>query len=103
MPYVYSTLTNSTAYAIYKKTDVKQPGVIERTILIKGGSNLATKSLITPLGVASKVSDEDLAILENDYHFQQHVKKGFITYDKRNISVEKAIESMVKRDKSAPK
>ena len=103
MPYVYSTLTNSTSYAIYKPTDPKQVGVIEKKILIKGGSNLATKTLITPLGVATKVSDEELELLEKDFHFKQHVKNGFITVDKRVLTPEKAVEHLNKRDLSAPK
>lgn len=103
MPYVYSTLTNSTTYVHYKPTDPKQLSIRDKSVTIRGGANLPTKTLVTPLGVATKVSDEDMEWLEKDYHFKEHVKQGFLIVDKRNVAPEKMAESMKKRDLSSPK
>jgi hypothetical protein len=93
-----------TAYAIYATNDVKSPPIIERTILIKGGANVAEhKTLITPKGVVTEVSDEDFAILENDYHFKDHVKNGYLTVERKETPIAKVIEGMKEKDASAPK
>ena len=105
MPYVYSTATCSTDYAVYKKTGNRDVAQVERKITIHGGANVATKypNLHTPRGLVTQVSEEDLAILEQDYHFKQHVELGFLSVDKRKIEVEKVIPGMQAKDKSAPR
>ena len=100
--YVYSTATASTAYTIWNEV---APGGIpspKRSITINGGANLADKSLVTPYGVVTKISSEDLALLENNRHFQQHVDAGFIMYSKNKEDPNKVASDMVGRDKSAP-
>lgn len=99
--YVFSTLTANTAYAIYNYESHDLP-IIEKQIVIKGGANLADKNLVTPQGVMTEVSDEDLALLEQDYHFKDHIKNGFIKVEKRKAEVEKAVKDMKDKDRSAP-
>lgn len=102
--YIYSTLTADNAYAIYENNPNADIPVIERKILIKGGANVADrKTLYTPKGVVTQVSDEDLALLEKDYSFQQHVKNGFIKVERHEAPVEKIVADMTPKDKSAPK
>lgn len=101
--YVYSTLTADNAYAVYARNPNQDVPVIERSILIKGGNGVATKHLVTPRGVVTEVNDEDMELLEKDYHFQQHKLNGFITVEKKEIAVDKAIKNMAPKDKSAPK
>jgi hypothetical protein len=103
--YIYSTASQTTDFAIYTPTGPQQNSRIERVITIKGGANVATRypNLSTPLGVVTQVSDEDLAVLEKDYHFQQAVKHGFYTVDKRKADPEKVAKNMAPKDRSAPR
>lgn len=101
MHYIYSTLT---APQIYTRT---KPGggdipVEDGRVYIAGGSNVPDKYMVTPLGVATPVSDEELAILQENGVFQAHVKNGFITIREREADPEKVASDMETRDQSAP-
>lgn len=102
MHYIYSTLTASTVYAKYAPSGNRDIPVIERKVMINGGANIADKHMVTPKGVVTQVTDEELALLENDYHFQEHVKHGFITVEKKHAAVEKVVKNLTEKDKSAP-
>ncbi len=102
MPYVYSTLTNGNEYAEYEPGGADIP-VLKKKVEIKGGANVANKkSLITPLGVATRVSDEDLEFLKNHPEFQRHMKAGYISIGKTNADPEKFASNMKGPDESAP-
>lgn len=104
MNYVYSTLSCDNTYAIYAKADKNQPvHTIAKRILIKGGANVSNKALYTPLGVATQVSDEDLALLMDDSHFQQHMHRGFIRVEKSKKDGDAVAAKMTAKDNSAPK
>lgn len=109
MYFVFSTLTNGTTYAIYRKVPADLVGstpIADRKIAINGGSNVAPLpqfGIVTPKGVMTEVSDEDMELLLQDFHFNEHVKHGFITFEQKPMAVEKAIEGMEKKDLSAPK
>lgn len=99
MQYVYSTLTCDNDYAEWQKNGDQQS--ILHTVRINGGHGLMNKHMITPLGVVTEVSDEDLAFLERNSAFQQHVANGFITVEKKKAETEKVAASMKRRDKSS--
>ena len=106
--YVYSTLTNATTYNIFRPqpAESKSTPIVEHKITVNGGSNvmpLPQFGIITPRGVVTEVSDEDMALLEENYHFKEHKRLGFVTVDKKAKPVEKAIEAMEPKDASAPK
>ena len=69
MNFVYSTMTCDNAYTLYERT-AGGLSVPVKEVLIKGGTGLANKYLITPLGVATQVSDEELALLKENPIFQ---------------------------------
>lgn len=101
MHYIYSTLT---APQIYTQT---KPGggdipVETGRVYIAGGSNVPDKYMVTPLGVATPVSDDELAILQENSVFLAHVKNGFITIRKSEADPEKVASDMETRDQSAP-
>ena len=100
MNYVYSTLTCSTNYAIYEKTN-DLPKLVKK-ILIVGGKGVATKNLYTPKGIVTEVSDEDLELLEKHYSFIEHKENGFILVEKKNVNLEKVVANMAEKDASAP-
>lgn len=101
MNYVYSTATCDTAYGIWVKGGNDLP-IRTRAIVIKGGAGVASKNLITPRGVVTEVSDEDLAQLEKDEAFQRHVERGFIRIERAKSDPEKVAADMTGRDDASP-
>lgn len=101
MHYVYSTLTSSVEYADWQTqgTDLPRKG---RSVIIKGGAGVATKTLETPRGFVTQVDDDELAILERNKVFQTHVERGFITVEPKAYTLDTIIDDMSERDKSAP-
>lgn len=59
MPYIYSTLTCDNAYTIYSDgaNGLKVP---QGSVIVKGGTGIANDRLITPLGIITSVSEEEL-------------------------------------------
>jgi len=105
--YVCSTATNSTYYCMYYPTE-KGQGLnrIQKRVLINGGHGVAKNAdnvgIWTPNGVTTAVSDEDMAFLQQNETFMRHVKKGFITFSKKQKSEDKLTEDMNPKDRSAP-
>jgi hypothetical protein len=111
MPYVYSTLSNDNLYCTYPQDMSAKDGVHtpQEQILIRGKANVAQesndKTLYTPRGVATFVTDEQLATLLKIDAFNFHVKGGYLLVDKtgKEINgVENAVKNMAAKDNSAP-
>lgn len=103
MSYVYSTMTNAHSYNVFADTPKGGVPTILRSIVIKGGANLHTKdTIVTPMGVATKVSLEDLEILEKNVTFIEQKKLGYISISKAKKDADKVAETMTPKDKSAP-
>jgi hypothetical protein len=71
-------------------------------VTIQGGHGVSDKHMFTPKGVVTKVSDRDLELLLENKSFQRHMDRGFITYDKKNVSAEKKAKDMAEKDGSSP-
>jgi len=101
--YVFSTLSTDTAYTDYADGGGDMP-VVKSTITIKGGANVADKNLVTPMGVMTKVSEDQLASLKNNKVFQLHEQNGFIKITEKAYGVEEVVvgEGMAEKDASAP-
>lgn len=99
--YVYSTLSNDQRYVSYR-ADVNGVPQAESSIFIAGGANLMNKHFITPLGVATKVTAEELAELKRNELFKLHEANGFITYSEKKEDPEQMAAVMTGRDQSAP-
>lgn len=102
MPYVYSTLSNDNEYRIYEKGGADIP-VVKGHVLIKGGAGIANKNLITPRGVPTEVTKEQLEMLEGNDQFKMHKENGFISVDTKQADADAVAKNMTKKDKSAPK
>ena len=106
MPYVISSATSDICYPLYEPIAPRSPvAKIKKKILIHGGANLAplTGRLITPKGVATHVSDEDMAFLEESEAFKRHVKAGYMHVEKTDKNPDAvATEHLQARDGSAP-
>ena len=95
MNYVYSTLTADNAY-----------GTEAGTVVVFGRSGARMRGkLDTPKGVATRVTDEQLAALEKHPLFKRHQQGGFISIQKKELTetkVDKLIDGeMSAADKSA--
>lgn len=100
MPYITSTATSGTDYAVYRRTE-SGVFVTEKVISIKGGANCMDKKLYaTPEAVATKVTDEELELLMQNPEFQRHMKAGFLKVTK--IMKEETNKGLEVEDKSAP-
>lgn len=112
MPYILSTMSTGVDYSLYEKTPSGLT-VVKKTVSINGGANVMDKHFITPLGVVTKVSDEDLELLEANPVFKQHKADGFIKIqkndkvetsqmEKKDASAQPTAEDFKKKGKKAP-
>lgn len=99
--FVYSTATAGQTYTTYRK-DFNDLAVVEKQVVINGGSNLANKNLVTPLGVVTEVTDEQLELLRGNEMFQRHEKAGFMCVSSTRVDPEVMASDMEQRDDSAP-
>lgn len=100
--YVYSTLTCDNNYTAWEKGGGDVPHSTG-SVLIKGGSNVANrKTLVTPLGVATGVSDKQLAMLEANPEFRKHSERGFIKVLAHKADPESVVGDMETRGEDAP-
>lgn len=99
--YIYSTLTADQIYTSWKSSANGVPQATSK-ILVKGGANLMTKHMVTPRGVVTEVTPEELAELRQNEVFKLHQANGFIQVSEAKTDVEKAVSDMVGRDQSAP-
>jgi K+-transporting ATPase c subunit len=103
--FIYSTLSTDMEYAHWENR-AGQP-VKVKSVKILGGANICKEGdsgkFFTPRGVVTKVNDEDLDLLQKNEVFNLHQKNGFISVEKSEKKVDKAIENMASTDFSAPK
>jgi hypothetical protein len=105
MHYITSTMAADVTYHLYSNISDSRNGVpkIKRSVLIRGKSGVADKVLITPMGVRTVVSDEDMELLNNDITFNTHRKNGYITVESSDRNTEVVVaDGMKTRDDSAP-
>lgn len=107
--YVYSTATNSGTYVEYEENSPHDISIPKRwpdgspmRVTIKGGHGVADKHLVTPKGVVTKVSDQEMEMLLRNPAFIRHMDKGFMCYDKKNVEPFKKAANMATKDGSAP-
>lgn len=82
MPYILSKLSSDVNYAVYK--DV--PGgkkEVAKIINVKGKASVTDpRTLLMPNGVATKVTDEELKLLEANPIFKRHKANGHVSISK---------------------
>lgn len=104
MPFVFSTSTGPLDFVEYDiPANPRQVAKVIRRVSIKGGANLPKKSLEVPAAVVTEVSNEDLAFLMNNEHFQRAIKRGFIRVESHDFKPEVVANDMTPKDGRAPK
>ena len=101
--YVYSTASNDSTFIQWLPAPEGSIPVRGRSVVVKGGANVIDKNFVTPRGVVTSVTDEELSFLESLPSFNRKVTAGFYTVQRKQVEVEKVVKSMTKKDKSAPK
>ena len=100
--YVYSTLSNDQQYTLWKE-GTNGPNVPLHSVLIKGKANVVdTLHLITPKGVVTAVSKDDMEFLSKDPGFNQHKENGFILVEQKKADANRVAQDMTPKDSSAP-
>lgn len=116
--FIYSTLTNDQFYTTWKNAgEGGSHHEVEHKVLIRGGSNVPNKNLITTRGTVTEITESDYDRLMGDirdpanpdflksgnYVFKKHVQNGFLVHqEEKNDPQEVAASELKARDESAP-
>jgi hypothetical protein len=98
--YVFSSLSQNQLYTNWTVGANGVP-VEDGQVFISGGAGVINKDkFITPRGVVTSVTDEQLAILEKNEDFRLHKRTGFIEVRARSADADKIGDSLNAGDKS---
>lgn len=100
--FIFSTLTNDQVYSTWKQSDGTRLPTRDAQVLVKGGTGVASKHFVTPRGVMTEVTDEQLAILKKVPAFQRHVDRKFLAIEDKAYEPEKVAADLDMADPSAP-
>ena len=95
MPYILSKLANPQNYTNYAK-GVDNVNIPVESVYINGGADVTDKNLVTPEGVITKVTAEQLEILKSNRDFQRHLEEGHVKYFGTAPNIEKHADKMEK-------
>lgn len=100
MPFhVFCTAANSTEFVLYAKQEHQRDiNVAIDSVVIHGGSGVANKKLVTPLGVHTSVPESKMEWLKEDPQFKAMVNAGYISVSDRHVNPEVAAADMVTHD-----
>lgn len=99
--YVYSTLTGDVQYTNFRQGGGDIP-VAEVAVTIQGGAGVANDRFVTPRGVVTTVTEEQVEHLRANKVFQLHEQNGFVQISEAQVDPDKAAADMTGRDDSAP-
>lgn len=101
--YVFSTLAADVSYTGYAKQENDNVPQVQMAVVVKGGAGVANKrTLITPRGVVTEVTEEEAIFLAGHPVFQIHLKNGFVQISDAKADGDDAAADMTGRDESAP-
>ncbi len=103
--YVYSTLTNGQRFVKYENMGNDLP-VVVASVEINGGAGVARKqTLLTPYGVRTDISADQMDFLNQNAMFKKMVAGGWLTVTKATgwgVDPDAIAADMSQRDGSAP-
>lgn len=95
MPYVLSKLANTQIYTQYTK-GINNINMPVKRVEIKGGADVTDKNLVTPSGVVTKVTADELEILKANKDFQKHLERGCLNIFDSMPDIETKAEKLEK-------
>jgi len=99
--YVYCTLTSDQRYTNWRKGENDIPSEIG-SVFIKGGAGVANDRLVTPRGVVTAITADDLKLLEANDDFKLHKKNGFVEVSQSLADADEVAAEMAGFDLSTP-
>lgn len=98
--FITSRLAGGVDYAFYEKA-ANGTNIVVDTISVKGGSDVNDKrTLLTPIGVVTELTKDQLDKLMTHPVFKKHLENGYITINDNEKAAQKAGEKL-EVDKSA--
>lgn len=101
--YIFSTLAADVSYTGYSETKGDALPKVAMSVVVKGGAGVANRrTLETPRGVVTSVTEEEAKFLSAHPVFNKHLKNGFVQISESNASGDEAAADLTGRDASAP-
>lgn len=101
--YIFSTLSAAVSYTGYAEPKGDNLPQVQMSVVINGGAGVANKrTLETPRGVVTEVTEEEAKFLAAQPVFALHVQNGFIQVSEAKADGDDAAADMTGRDESAP-
>lgn len=101
--FVFSTATTSVSFVEYGEARPNRFPEVKRRVTILGGANVPAKTLVTPRGVVTAVSEDEAAFLATNRNFAKMMANGFMTLASDDKDLERALLDMKPKDRCAPK
>ena len=99
--FVFCTLASDVAYTNHAQGGGDMPIELPPA-LIKGGAGVANDRIVTPRGVATEVTEEQVEYLRQNEIFKLHEKNGFVMVSDAYADPDTVAADMTGRDNSAP-
>lgn len=74
-----------------------------KSVTVRGGAGIANRSLVTPEGVRTQVSDEDAAFLAKHGMFKFHQERGHVKIVSMERDPDSIAQSMTKDEGTRPR
>lgn len=107
--YAFSTLATNVKFVIYYPAPVSDKGnnldyipVEKASVVVKGGAGVMTKHLLTPQGVATSLTDEQVSILRSSSLFTRLEKRNMVKISTKYADPEVFAPDMAIDEGSAP-
>lgn len=98
---IFSTLASDVAYTNHSQGGGDMPIELP-PVVVKGGAGVANDRLVTPRGVATRVTEEQVEYLRQNEIFKLHEKNGFVMVSESAGDPDTVAADMTGRDNSAP-
>lgn len=99
--FIFSTLASDVAYTNHREGGSDLPIALP-PVVVKGGAGVANERIVTPRGVATRVTAEEVEYLRQNEIFKLHEKNGFVMVSEDYVDPDIAAADMTGRDNSAP-
>lgn len=99
--FIFSTLASDVAYTNHEQGGGDMP-IAQPSVVIKGGAGVANDRIVTPRGVATEVTEQQVEYLRQNEIFKLHEKNGFVMVSESYADPDDVAADMTGRDNSAP-
>lgn len=99
--FVFSTLASDVAYTNHAQGGADLP-IDLPPVLVKGGAGVMNDRIVTPRGIVTEVTEEEVEYLRANQVFQLHEKNGFVMVSDSYGDPDSVAADMTGRDNSAP-